>query len=77
MKTLIPILFAIILIFSCKKDPCYICRTITYSKYDDRELAYDSEYVCDMDEMEILDYQIDRYNFDDPLTYTTCECTEE
>jgi hypothetical protein len=77
MKTLVPILFMIILINSCKKDPCYTCETIKYSSYDDSQLSFKSEIVCTKSETEILNYQIDRYDFSDPASYTTCKCTKQ
>ena len=78
MKTLIPILLVLFLLVSCeKKKPCYYCETITYSKYDDRELKYSSEIVCDKSELEIIDYQLARFDFSDPASYTSCKCTKQ
>lgn len=76
MKTLLPILLFVILIGSCKKEPCYICRTETFSKYDDHRISIDSEVICGS-ELEMLSYQTDHFNFDDPATYTTCECEKQ
>lgn len=77
MKRLIPILLLLLLIGACEKKTCYYCKTETFSKYDDHRISIDSEIVCGLNELEILDYQTDRFNFDDPATYTTCECKEQ
>ena len=76
MKTLLPILFACLLIGSCKKDPCWICRTETFSKFDDHRISTRSEVVCGT-ELDMLNYQSDHFDFDDPLTYTSCECERQ
>jgi len=76
MKKLIPILFFIFLITSCEKEDCYLCETTTYSSYNDMVLKYESEIACFKTELERLHYMTSRYNFDNPGTYTACECTK-
>lgn len=73
MKTLFLICLTITLAFSCKKEPCFECKTYTYSKPYEILVDVQTDIVCDKDEIEILDYQIDRYKFTDSY-YTTCEC---
>jgi hypothetical protein len=77
MRTLIPILFTILLITSCKKEVCYYCETSTFSKYDGRLVKYDSEMICDKSESEITQYELSQYDFKDPITYTSCECKKQ
>jgi hypothetical protein len=77
MKTLIPIFVIFLFVGSCKKEVCYTCTTSTFSKYDDHLINSSDETLCDKSEMEILNYETDHFNFDDPASYTTCECKKE
>jgi hypothetical protein len=67
------IFIALIVFFSCKKEPCYICETETYSKPNEILIDVKTETVCNMDEIEILSYQIEQIVFKDSY-YTKCEC---
>jgi hypothetical protein len=53
MKTLIPILFAILLLGSCEKEPthCYTCERHSY--WDWSVILYSHDY-CDMTTEEML-----------------------
>lgn len=71
MKKLL-IIFLIMFLFSCKKDPCYECKTYTYSKPYEILIDVETEIVCE-DELGILKYQTDHYVFTDSY-YSSCEC---
>ena len=77
MKKLIPVLFVLMLIGSCKKEVCYTCITSTYQKGTDILLNTDTEILCNKTNTEILDYEISHFNFDDPQSYTSCECKRQ
>ena len=76
MKRLIPVLFLIILFTgSCEKEPCYECKTYTYSKPYNTLIDVETETVCGS-ELDIITYRTDHYIFTDSY-YSSCYCTEK
>ena len=75
MKKMIPFFLFFLLIGSCKDNPCYECKTYTFTNADVL-IDVETETVCTDDELEILKYQTDRYVFE-ATYYSTCECKEQ